>query len=146
MKFTCSTEINSPINKVVALFGDTNNLKQWQPGLVSYEIISGKAGEVGAKAKIIFNYHNQTMELIETMMVNNLPQEKTALYEHKHMVNTMSNRFTAIDVNRTKMQTDIHYTKFNGFMPKMMALLMPGMFKKQTQKSLENFKAFVEKS
>jgi uncharacterized membrane protein len=146
MKFTCITEINSPINKVAELFGNTNNLKKWQPGLVSYETFRGNAGEVGAKAKIIFNHRNQTMELTETIMVNNLPEELTALYEHKHMTNTMSNRFTPINANQTKMQTDIHYTKFNGFMPKMMALLLPGVFKKQTQKSLDNFKDFVEKS
>jgi len=145
MKFTCTTEINSPINRVVELFGNTNNLKEWQPGLGSYETISGHAGDVGAKARIIFNYHNQTMELIETMIVNKLPEELTALYEYKHMTNTMSNRFTPINPNQTRMQTDIHYTKFNGFMPKMMALLMPGVFKNQTQKSLDNFKAFVER-
>ena len=33
---------------------------------------------------------------------------------------------------------------FNGFMPRLMAMLMPGMFKRQTQKWLDQFKVFSE--
>lgn len=33
----------------------------------------------------------------------------------------------------------------NGIMPKLMAKLFPGMFKKQSQKWMDQFKEFVEK-
>jgi len=41
-------------------------------------------------------------------------------------------------------KVEIEYTRFNGIMPKIMAFLMPGVFKKQTQKWLDQFKMFTE--
>ena len=144
MKFTCSVEINAPIAKVVELFDSVENLKKWQTGLVSYDHLSGKQGEPGAKSKIVIETGKHRIELIETILVRNLPHEVTGLYEHEHMVNTMSNRFTPIGENATRYDAEIDYTKFIGFIPKMMALLMPGMFRKQVQKTLDRFKVFVE--
>jgi hypothetical protein len=69
----------------------------------------------------------------------------TALYEHKHMVNTMINRFTELPGQNTRFTTDMGYYKFIGFMSKFMALMMPGMFKKQNQKWLAQFKMFAER-
>ncbi len=145
MRFTCTTEINVPIDKVITLFDNTANLKKWQNGLVSHEHISGSPGQPGAKSKIVFNTGKHVIELIETITVKNLPHEMTGLYEHKHMVNTMTNRFSSIGENKTRYDAEIHYTKFVGFVPKMMALLMPGIFKKQVQKTIDNFKLFAEK-
>jgi hypothetical protein len=144
MKFACSTEINSPINNVVELFGNTDNLKKWQEGFVSFEHISGTPGEKGAKSKIVYNTGKHIIELTETITTNNLPAEITSLYEHKHMTNTMRNCFTPINADQTKMDIYIEYTKFNGVIPKLMAFFMPGVFKKQTQKWLDNFKRFAE--
>ncbi len=70
----------------------------------------------------------------------------SALYEHKHMVNTMTNRFYSPEQDRTIYEAEIHYTRFIGFIPKLMALLMPGLFMKQMQDTLDRFKSFVEQS
>lgn len=145
MKFTCSVEINAPVKKVVELFDDPGKLKEWQEGFVSMAHISGKPGKAGAVSKITYKTGKSVMELTETLKVKNLPVEMIALYEHLHMTNTMTNRFTAIDGNRTKWQAEIHYIKLDGFVPRLMARLTPGVFKKQTQKWLDNFKAFVER-
>jgi hypothetical protein len=110
MQFKCSTEINAPIYKVVALFD-----------------------------------HKQ-IELTETILVKNLPAMSSALYEHKHMVNTMTNRFYSPGQDRTIYEAEMHYTRFIGFIPKLMALLIPGLFKKQVQDTLDRFKSFVEQS
>ena len=60
------------------------------------------------------------------------------------MDNTMTCYFTELGVNKTKYVSEIEYTAFRGFIPKAMATLFPGMFKKQVQKWLDNFKAFAE--
>ena len=86
------------------------------------------------------------MEIVETIQVNNLPDEFTALYEHIHMVNTMTNRFVALSENSTQYTADVHYTQFNGFMVKFFATLMPWMFRKQVQKWLNQFKTFAERA
>ena len=86
------------------------------------------------------------MEIFETILIKNLPEIRKGLYEHKHMVNTMTSRFKEISPEKTLFEAEIEYTKFIGFVPKLMAFLMPGIFKKQTQKWLDQFKAFAEKA
>ena len=41
-----------------------------------------------------------------------------------------------------KWEAEIDY-KFHGFMIRVMAFLMPGMFRKQAQNHLDNFKVFA---
>jgi uncharacterized membrane protein len=144
MKFTCTTEIDLPLEKTIQIFDNRANLGKWQTGLVSDERISGIPGETGSKSKIIFNTGKHVIELTETILVKNLPAEMTGLYEHKHMVNTMANRFSVSGENKTRFDAEIEYTKFTGFIPKIMALLMPSIFKKQVQKTLDRFKIFAE--
>ncbi len=144
MKFVCETEINLPVKKVVDLFDNQDNRKYWQQGFVSYNHICGNSGEPGAKSKIVINLGDQVIELTETILVRNPPHELSALYEHKSMVNTMKNRFIPVSENKTKYEVEIHYTKFIGFIPKMLALLVPGAFKKQVQDTVNRFKMFAE--
>ncbi|QTE23785.1 SRPBCC family protein [Polaribacter cellanae] len=85
------------------------------------------------------------MELIETVLKNDLPDFFSAFYFHKHTENTMASIFTVIDDNTTEYSAEINYTAFKGFMVKVMKSLFPDMFKKQVQKWLDNFKVFVKK-
>lgn len=144
MKFTTSVEINSPLEKVVKLFENPDNLGEWQEGFVSLTPISGKPGMTGAKSRIIFKNKKHTIELTETILSNNLPAEMKAIYEHKHMTNTMSNRFIALENDRTRYENEIHYTKLS-LMPKIMSLIRPSIFTKPVQKWQNNFKEFVER-
>ncbi len=144
MKFTCQVEIDLALSKVIPLYENVDYLKEWQSGFVSFEHLSGEAGKPGAKSKIRFKHNNREMELIETVVKNDLPEEFTAIFEHEHMVNTMTSHFESIDEHNTLFQMHFEYTKFIGFMPKLMAFLMPGMFKKQSQKWLDQFKNFAE--
>ena len=146
MKFTCSVEIERPIEDVVRLFDNVENLKEWQDGFVRYEHLSGTPGAPGAKAKLIYKSGKHTMELFETITVKNLPREFSGIYEHKHMINTITNSFTPLGSNKTRYDAELEYTKFIGIVPKLMGLLMPGKFKKQTQKWLDQFKEFAEKA
>ncbi len=141
MQFTCHADIKAPIHITIGLFENPDYLKEWQDGFISITPITGTPGEVGAKAKIKY----EKLELIETILRNELPEEFKANYEHKHMVNTMSSTFTKLDSGVTRLEQEIHYTKFNGFLPKLLVKLFPGMFKKQVQKWLNQFKTFVEK-
>jgi hypothetical protein len=145
MKFECSTDINAPLDKVVALFNEPNNFKEWQSGFIGYEPISGTPRTAGAKSAITYINGKRKIVLTETIRVMNLPMEMTALYEHEHMDNTMTNSFTELPDGKTRYTSGIGYIEFHGFMPKLMAFLMPGMFKKQSQKWVDQFKAFAEK-
>lgn len=145
MKFTCSIDIARPVKKVAALFEDPANLTHYQDGFVKKELISGKQGEVGAVAKLYYQMGKREMVITETILVNNLPEEFLGSYHHKHMDNTMHCSFIALDAQNTRYDATIEYTAFRGWLPKTMAFLFPGMFKKQVQKWLDNFKAFAER-
>lgn len=144
MRFLCEVEIALPIVEVIELYDNVDHYKEWQSGFVSYEHLSGKLGATGAKSKILLKQNNRDIELMETIVKKDLPGELIAIYEHKHMVNTMHCHFKEIDEAHTLFQMEIEYTKFIGFMPKLMAFLVPGMFKKQSQKWLDQFKIFAE--
>lgn len=145
MKYTCTVEIDLPIDSVVDLWNDENHFKEWQDGFVKTEPVNGEPGAIGSQSRIYLQQGKRKMELLETIRVNNLPDEKTALYEHIHMTNTQTTRFRSLSGNKTEYISEVEYLKFNGLAPKIMARFFPGMFKKQSQKWMDQFKVFAEK-
>lgn len=145
MKYTCSAEINLPLEKLSALWQDENNFSHWQDGFQSITHLSGTPETVGAKSRIILQQGKRKIELLETIISAHLPYKKTALYEHKHMTNTQTTRFSDLENNKTLFQTEVEYTQFNGLIPKLLARFSPNIFKQQSQKWLDQFKAFAEK-
>lgn len=145
MKFKGSIDINQPLQKVAELFADPQHLHEYQEGFVSKELLSGTAGEDGAVSRMHYKYNNRDMELIETITANRLPHTFEASYHHKHMDNTMKCSFIALNDNQTRYETEVEYTEFRGFMPKMMAYLFPSVYRKHGEKWMKNFKVFVEK-
>lgn len=146
MKFTCTVSINKPVEEVVALWGNEENRKEWQDGYLESVLLSGTDGIAGAKTRMTYLTGKHKVELIETILVNDLPREFTGLYEAKEMVNTMKNEFIPISEGKTNWTSTIEYTKFNGFVPRLMAYLLPGFFRKQAQKWHDQFKEFAERS
>ncbi len=144
MKYTCTVDINAPIDRVVALWSNEDNFSKWQDGFQRIELLEGVANTEGAMSKISLQVGRRDMELIETILVANLPHEKKGLYEHIHMTNTQSSRFEALTTEDTRYTSEVEYTEFNGFMARLVSKLFPGMFKKQSQKWMDQFKKFVE--
>ncbi|MBK6878730.1 MAG: SRPBCC family protein [Ignavibacteria bacterium] len=143
MKYTVETEINLPIARVVELFDDPENLKHWQPGLLSFEPISGTPGQPGAKSKLKYKMGKRDIEMIETITVRNLPDEFSGTYEAKGVFNIVKNYFRPVSENKTKYINESEF-QFNGFM-KLIGFLMPGAFRKESEKYLLQFKEFAEK-
>ncbi len=144
MKYTCTVTIGAPIQKVVELWENEQLFNEWQDDFKSIEHLEGIPHTKGAKSKIVFDGKNR-IELIETILSINLPEEKTALYEHIHMTNTQSSRFQSIEGNKTLYTSEVAYIKFNGLMIKLIAKLFPSKFKGQSQKWMNQFKAFAER-
>jgi hypothetical protein len=144
MKYTSEIEIDKPIGKVIELFDNPNNLSEWMDGLQSFEPLSGIPGQPGAKSRLRFKMGKREIEMIETITVRNLPEEFTGTYEAKGVFNIVKNYFRPIDENKTKYVTEQEF-EFKGFM-KIIGAVMPGAFKKQTKKTLVDFKNFVEKT
>ncbi len=143
MKFSCSVDIDLPVEKVVELFDNTDNMLKWQTGLLSFEHLEGEPGQPGAKSKLVYQNGNKTFALFEHITVRNLPEEFSGYYDHVAMRNSMKNSFVSLDENKTRWNTEIEY-EFKTTMWKVMSLFMKPMFKKQTLGFMENFKKFAE--
>jgi uncharacterized membrane protein len=142
MKFTCQIEINKPVETVVSLFDNPDNMNKWMEGLQSFEHLSGTPGQPGAKSRLKFKMGKRNIEMIETVTVRNLPHEFSGTYEAEGVMNVVKNYFKPLPGNKTSYITEQEF-QFKGFM-KFIALLMPGAFKKQSMKYLSNFKNFAE--
>jgi uncharacterized membrane protein len=142
MKYTTEIEINQPVDKVISLFDNQDNMMKWMKGLQSFENLSETPGEVGAKMKMVFKMGKHDIEMIETIKSKNLPSDMSMEYDAKGVWNAVRNSFVPISENKTLYKAE-HEFKFQGFM-KIMAFVMPGAFKKQSRKYLEDFKIFAE--
>jgi hypothetical protein len=135
-----------PVNKVVELFTDKTNFKEWKKDFVSYEHISGTSSEVVSVDKLVF----KRVTMIETIISKNLPAEIVYEYEHKQgkktiMFHKASNHFTSLSENKTLYELDSEITKIIGLLPKIIMTLMKDAGKKYAQDQLNRFKVFVEK-
>lgn len=145
MKYKGSVIIHKPREIVTTLFIDPNYNKEYQDGFVKKELISGNLGQNGAKSKMYYSDGKRDMVLTETIIKNDLPSSFEAFYHHKHMDNTMKCTFIEINSQKTEYKYEYEYTRINWFLPKLLAILFPSIYKKQGDKWMQQFKEFVEK-
>ena len=130
---------------VAKYFANPQYLSEYQEGFLRKELVSGEAGQPGAVSKMYYQMGKGEMELTETITSNNLPHSFEGHYHHKHMDNTMKCTFTALSADQTRYESDIEYTRINWIMPKLMAILFPGAYRKPAERWMRNFKEFVER-
>ncbi len=140
---TVCIDIDLPRDKVIELFDSPENLFKWQPGLQSFEHISGTPGEPGAKSKLVSLNGKRRIELIQTVTKRNLPDEFNGTYEWGGGLNTVENRFIELAPDRTKWVSTSTYV-CTGFMMKLMMFLFGAKFREHNMTILRNFKAYCE--
>ena len=146
MRYRLELEIDAPRERVVKLFLDPDNLQRWQPDLVSFEQLgAGAPRAVGTKSKQVQRMGDREFEMIETITVHNPPGEFAATYEAQGVCNLISNYLTETANDKTRWVLDSRF-KFPSLPMKLMALLFPGMFRKQTLTFMQRFKEFAEKT
>lgn len=142
LTYTNEITINLPRQRVVELMDDPDNMKHWQPGFVSMELISGTQGQVGAKSRLNYDMGKRKIEMTETITKRDLPDAMDLTFETKGVYNEQRNEFIEVDANTTKWVSHSLF-EFSGFL-KVMGWLMPSAFKKQSFQYLELFKKFAE--
>jgi hypothetical protein len=142
MKFHIEIIVDISLDKLIELFENPENLKKWQPNLIRFEHLSGALGQVGAKSRINYNMVIKEIVMNETILKRNLPDEFVLMYESDGVNNTVTNNFKEIAPNKTRWIMQNHF-KFSGLM-KFAALAMKGIFKKQTELTMNRFKKFAE--
>lgn len=143
MKYQLELDIEQPRDRVIEMFLDPDNLQKWQPDLVSLESISdGDPRAVGAKCRLVHRMGKREVVMIETITVYNPPEEFSATYEAHKVWNLIENRFFEAGPDKTRWVLDCEFRC--GGIVRIMAIVMPGMFRKQTMKFMQQFKAFAE--
>ena len=142
IKYTEEIEINTNIDTVIALFDNPYNIQKYMEGIESYKIVEGNVREVGAKAEMIVLMGEKKIIMIEEIITNNLPKEKTLTYTSDAVYNIVTNKFIKVSNNKTKFINEQEF-EFKGFM-KIIGFFMPSAFKKQSRVYLKDFKKFAE--
>ena len=143
MKYTLEIDINLPREEFIKKFDNLDNMKHWQRGLLSYELLSKDPKVNGAQMKLEYQTGKRKMTLTETITKINFPDEFHANYEAKGVKNIQHSYFLEIDPNTTKWVSETEI-KFSGLGMKLIGALMPWVFKKQSRKYLNDFKNFAE--
>lgn len=145
MRYTLELELEANRERVLELFLNPENLKKWQPSLVTYEALTEGPLKVGSQSKQLHRMGTRETEMIETITVANYPDEYAAMYESGDVWNLIENRFEVLDENRTKWTLTSDFKSTNWIM-KIIMVLSPGSFKKMTSEFMGYFKEFVESS
>ena len=141
--YSLEIEIDVPRDKATELFGDPDAIGKWQPGFQSIEELPAEDGTSQKRYRLRYSHGKREIEMIETVEVDALPDEFTASYDAPGVFMRVKNRFEEIGADKTRWISENEATT-SGMMMKLMALLMPGCFKKQSFKYMENFKALAE--
>lgn len=144
MKYTTEIVVHIPLNDFIKKLNHAENMKHWQRGLLGHEFIHGTPGDIGSKMKLKYQMGKRQMELVETITHKKLPYEFHMMYDAKGMQNIQENYFEETPEGHTKW-TSISEFIPSRFMLRMMTLLMPGTFKKQSKQYMQDFKNFAEK-
>lgn len=143
MHYQIEIEIDLAREAVIQKFNNADNLKHWQKGLLSIEHLSGEPGKQGAKSRLKYNMGKGTVEMIETITKNDLPNSFHGTYEAKGVVNIQENYFTSLATGKTRWTSKNEF-RFTNLMMKILGFLMPSVFKKQSLVYMKAFKNFAE--
>ena len=143
MKYSVSNTINLPIDVVMEKLNEPDGMLQWMEGLQKVEPISGTPGEEGAISDLHFLHKKKEMKLRETILEQNLPDRIKFSYHSPMGYNEVELQFESLTPDSVK-QTNTSYFELKGAM-KIFGFLFKGMFKKQSLKYLDAFKAYAEK-
>jgi uncharacterized protein YndB with AHSA1/START domain len=142
MKFAAEIVIDRPRERVIALMADSTHTAQWQPGIQSITPLSADRDAVGARSRVILAMHGIRLEMIETVVRRNPPDEFVSRFEARGVTNLVTNRFYEEAPGRTRWVMENAF-EFNG----LMAIARPFMrdvVAKQTVESMQRFKIFAE--
>jgi hypothetical protein len=153
MKYTVSMEIALPRERVAQLLADPAHLPKWLRGLVLHEPLSGVHGQVGTKSRVVFQTGQQKFEGTETITrrepvdLHGIPRESVVHFDReivgKGMWSAARERLTETGPETTLWVSENEY-RFSGLLMRLVGLLMPGTFRKQSLQHMQDFKAFAE--
>ena len=144
MKYTTEVTIARLPDKVLETLADSRHYSEWMDTLVSQEVLEGEPGQVGTKTRLSHKMGRREVAMVETITQRDDPRQMTATYEADGVWNQALNRFEALEDGGTRWVMETEF-RCKGVMW-LMTKIMPSMFKRQTEKTMNAFKTFIESS
>ena len=143
MKFTVQLPINKSRLEVWKAFDNPDNMKKWQPSLISFDRISGAQGQPGAVARLTYEENGRQFTLIEKVTYREEPQRLDGAYENDFAHNIVRNTFVERGSDQTLWVVETEY-KFRTLIMRVLGPIMKKNFVARTRKDMERFKEMVE--
>lgn len=142
MKYHLKIDIEAPLDFTVKCFQNDATLKNWQKEFVQKVHLDGMPNQKGVKYRLDFKTKARSFSLVEELMKLNLPNEINFKYSTKSVVNYMNNTFETTTNHQTVWHTENEF-QFKGLFA-LFAPFIKASFPKQTIRTMEAFKEFVE--
>lgn len=153
MKYTNSIEIALPREKAAQLLADPAHIPKWLRGMVLHEPVSGIHGQLGTKSRVVMQSGRRKIECTETITrrdpadLHEIPKEVVVHFDREivgaGMWSVVRDRLTETNPETTLWESESEY-RFSSLLMRLVGLLMPGSFHKQSQQHMQDFKAFAE--
>jgi hypothetical protein len=153
MKYTVSIDIALPREKVVQMLADPEHLPKWLHGLVLHEPLSGSHWQVGATSRVVMQMGKQQIECTETITrrepvdLHGIPSGSVVHFDREivgmGMWSVVRERLTEAGPQATRWESESEY-RFGSVLMRLVGLLMPAAFRKQSLRHMQDFKAFAE--
>lgn len=139
--------VNKSVKEAWAVVQDETKLGQWLEGFKSIDLISGEAGEVGSKYKVVVNpgEGQDDFEMVETIVSKKEFDHITLNFDSDVMVFDQTTSFAEAN-GKTSIKTDSKVSGKGMMMRSMFALmnLFSDAFQTQEVKNIEALKKLIE--
>lgn len=153
MKYTNSIEIALPRERVAQLLADPAHLPKWLRGVVLHEPVKGMHGQLGTESRVVMQSGRRKIECTETITrrepadLHGIPKGSVVHFDREivgaGMWSAVRDRLTEAGPDATLWESESEY-RFNSLLMRLVGLLIPGSFHKQSQQHMQDFKAFAE--
>lgn len=153
MKYTNSIEIALPQPEVAQLLADPANIPKWLRDIVIHEPVQGVHGQLGTRSRVVMQSGKRSMECTETITrrepadLREIPKGSVVHFDREivgdGMWSAVRDRLTEAGPGATLWVSETEF-RFSSVLMRLVGLLMPGSFRKQSQQHMQDFKAFAE--
>jgi hypothetical protein len=141
MKYTTTVVINKTLKEVYSALDDREAAFKWIDGLVAFDLVEGKLGEVHSKYQMKFQNQKGKFSSMTEQITRKTSSSITTLYETKGVWNECINQLIEDkDITTYNMHTTFKF----GTVTSLFMWLFKSVFKKETMKSLTQFKNYCE--
>ena len=142
MKFSVDIDILAGRGRLLDVFMDLQQVKNWRSDVSDFKVLAGQAGETGASIQFDRKLGTQTVALIETLENNALPNEITYTYSAPQLWYRCKNSFIPVGLHKTTWIREFEFRTTGIY--KAISIIAPGRFRKQALKEMQDFKNYCQ--